>query len=173
MEELDRRQAVVFVHPNLHSSTTDIGLEMPGYLMEFVFDTTRAVANLVASGTMEKFPRIKFILSHAGGTVPYLAWRLSLSDFILDKDGKFPKGTLHYLKQFYYDTALSPSPYMLGAIRGLVGPERLLFGSDFPFAPDMLVHGEVQDLAALALSEQERKAIDHGNVESLFGHVRT
>lgn len=118
---------------------------------------------------MERFPDIRFILSHAGGTVPYLAWRLSLCDFVLDKEGKFPQGMLQYLKQFYYDTALSPSPYVLGSVRELIGMDRLLFGSDFPFAPDLLVHAEVSELAALGLSETEGAAVNSGNAKALFG----
>ncbi len=168
MEELNRRKAIVFVHPNLHRTVKDIQLELPGYMIEFVFDTTRAVANLVSSGTMDRYPDIRFILSHAGGTVPYIAWRLSLCDFVLDMDNKFPRGMLHYLKQFYYDTALSPSPYMLGSVRELVGVDRLLFGSDFPFAPDLLVHAEVDGLANLDLSDAERTAVESNNANKLF-----
>lgn len=171
LEELNRRKAVVFVHPNLPRNASEIRLELPGYMIEFVFDTTRAVANLITSGTMERFPDIRFILSHAGGTVPYIAWRLSLCDFVLDKDNKFPRGTLHYLKQFYYDTALSPSPYMLGSVRELIGMERLLFGSDFPFAPDLLVHAEVGELANLGLSDGERAAVASGNAQALFANL--
>ena len=170
MDELNRRKAVVFIHPNLHNTVKDIRLELPGYLIEFVFDTTRAVANLISSGTMDRYPDIKFILSHAGGTVPYIAWRLSLCDFVLDMENRFPKGTLLYLKQFYYDTALSPSPFMLGSMRELVGIEKLLFGSDFPFAPELLVHAEVNDIANLGLSYDEEKAVDSGNAISLFGN---
>ena len=170
MDELNRRNAVVFIHPNLHGTVKDIQLELPGFLIEFVFDTTRAVANLITSGTMDRYPNIKFILSHAGGTVPYIAWRLSLCDFVLDKDNKFPQGTLHYLKQFYYDTALSPSPFMLGSMRELVGLDKLLFGSDFPFAPELLVHAEVNDIANLTLSDAEKKAVDSGNAMTLFGN---
>lgn len=168
MEELNRRKAVVFIHPNLPTFAGEIRLELPGYMIEFVFDTTRAVANLITSGTLERFPDIRFILSHAGGTVPYVAWRLSLCDFVLDKDNKFPHGTLHYLRQFYYDTALSPSSYMLGSLRELIPMERLLFGSDFPFAPDMLVHVEVSELANLGLSESEKAAVGSRNAEALF-----
>lgn len=168
MNELNQRKAVVFVHPNLPGYANNIRLQMPAYLMEFVFDTTRAVSNLIASGTMERFPDIRFILAHAGGTVPYLAWRLQLGDFVLDKDGKFPKGTMHYVKQFYYDTALSPSPYMWGAVKELVGAGRLLFGSDFPFAPDLLVHAEVNDLANLDMTKAEQQALYSGNATLLF-----
>lgn len=169
MEELNRRRAVVFVHPNLPAFAGDIRLELPGFMVEFVFDTTRAVANLVTSGTLERFPDIRFILSHAGGTVPYIAWRLSLCDFVLDKENKFPQGMLHYLKRFYYDTALSPSPYMLGSVRELIGMDRLLFGSDYPFAPDLLVHAEVAEVAALQLAGSDALAVASGNARALFG----
>ncbi len=168
LDELNRRKAVVFLHPNLPRYAGEITLALPGYMIEFVFDTTRAVANLITSGALARFPDIRFILSHAGGTVPYIAWRLSLCDFVLDKDTHFPQGTLHYLRQFYYDTALSPSPYMLGSLRELIGMERLLFGSDYPFAPELLVHAEVAEVAALALSEAEQLAIGSGNAKALF-----
>ena len=75
---------------------------------------------------------------------------------------------MHYVKQFYYDTALSPSPYMWGAVKELVGAGRLLFGSDFPFAPDLLVHAEVNDLANLDMTKAEQQALYSGNATLLF-----
>ena len=120
MAELDRRKSVIYVHPNLHSSSDNLGLDMPGFYIEFLFDTTRAVANLVTKGTLERFPNIRWILSHAGGTVPYIAWRLSLADFNPKVSAAAPRGILHYLKSLYYDTALSTSPYAMRAVLELV-----------------------------------------------------
>jgi len=73
MAELDPRKATVFVHPNLHKTTNEIGLATPQFFVEFLCDTTRAAVNLIFSGTMERYPQIKWILAHAGGFLPYIA----------------------------------------------------------------------------------------------------
>jgi len=70
---LDERAAVVFVHPALHPSSRKLDLPWPGFMMEYLFDTTRTVVNLVFGGAIERFPRIRFVLAHAGGLVPYFA----------------------------------------------------------------------------------------------------
>jgi 6-methylsalicylate decarboxylase len=132
MAELDLRKAVVFVHPNLHKTSTELRLVAPGFLVEFVCDTTRAATNLILTGTLEKYPRIRWILAHAGGFLPFIAWRLSLASGLPGIRVKAPKGILHYIRSFYYDTALSPSPYAIAALRELVEPEHILFGSDYP-----------------------------------------
>ncbi len=82
LEALNDRDAVVFVHPALHPSSRTLELPWPGFMMEYVFDTTRAAVNLVFSGAIERFPRIRFVLAHAGGLMPYFAWRLSVSPMI-------------------------------------------------------------------------------------------
>lgn len=70
MAELDRRQAVVFVHPNLHGTSEELGLDAPGFLIEFLCDTTCAALNLILTGMVERFPHICWILAHAGGFLP-------------------------------------------------------------------------------------------------------
>ena len=79
---LDARNTVVHIHPSLHPSSKSLDLPWPGFMIEYPFDTTRAAVNLLFSGALERFPNIKFILSHAGGTLPYLAWRLSVAPMI-------------------------------------------------------------------------------------------
>ena len=79
---LNERGAVVFIHPGLHPSSKGLALPWPAFMMEYLFDTTRAVVNLIFSGAVERFPRIRFILPHAGGLAPYFAWRLSVSPMI-------------------------------------------------------------------------------------------
>ncbi|MBA5636406.1 amidohydrolase [Duganella sp. LX20W] len=135
MAELDRRGATVFVHPNMHATSEQLGLGAPGFLLEFLCDTTRAAVNLILTGTLERYPRIRWILAHAGGFLPYVAWRISLANALPEYARQAPQGVLEYIKRFYFDTALSPSPYALGALRELVAPTHILFGSDFPFAP--------------------------------------
>src|SRR5262245_10533483 len=78
MEELNRRGTAVFVHPRVPPGSEHSRLTLPAAMVEYVFETTRAVANLLVSGALEKFPNISWILSHAGGTVPYVAWRIAI-----------------------------------------------------------------------------------------------
>jgi predicted TIM-barrel fold metal-dependent hydrolase len=128
--ELNRRKAVVFVHPNDPPPDRATGLDFPGTLTEFVFDTTRAAANLIFSGTLERYPDVRIILAHAGGTVPFLAWRLSLGDTSPKLREKAPQGVLAYLRRFYYETALSANPFALSSLQELADPSRIVFGSE-------------------------------------------
>jgi len=171
MAELDRRKCVVFIHPNIHSTSDNLPLNIPGFFIEFMFDTTRAVTNLVFSGVMERYPNIKWILAHAGATVPYLAWRLSLADILPDTPyaKTMPKGALAYLKKLYYDTALAPSAYAMASLLQLVEPTQILFGSDFPFAPRDLVAKEVSDINGLSVFDDEiRQMVYRDNALKLF-----
>lgn len=158
MSELDRREAVVFVHPNLHDTSTELGLSTPGFLVEFLCDTTRAATNLIFSGTLERYRKIRWILAHAGGFLPYIAWRLSLANGMPEMVLKAPRGVLHYVRNFYYDTALSPSPYALAALRELVEPKQILFGSDYPFAPAVVTGLQTKSLAELTVIPDDVKA---------------
>lgn len=156
MYELNVREAVVFIHPNVHSSSLTLNLGLPptvpipapSFLVEFVIDTTRAVTNLIYNGVLERYQNIKWICAHAGGTIPYLAWRLSLLEFLPFWPQLGLRPPMEYLKELYYDTALSPSPQAMAACLELVDPSHILFGSDFPFAPEPVVAKERTDLAA-------------------------
>lgn len=171
MAELDRRKCIVFIHPNIHSTSDNLPLNIPGFFIEFMFDTTRAVTNLVFSGVMERYPNIKWILAHAGATVPYLAWRLSLADVLPGTPyaKTMPKGVLAYLKSLYYDTALSSSNYAMASLLHLVEPTQILFGSDFPFAPKEVVAKEVSDLNNLSVFDDGiRQMVYRNNALKLF-----
>jgi len=171
MAELNRRKCIVFIHPNIHSTSDNLPLNIPGFFIEFMIDTTRAVTNLIFSGVMERYPDIKWILAHAGATVPYLAWRLSLADILPDTPyaETMPKGVMAYLKPLYYDTALSTSNYAMASLLQLVEPTQILFGSDFPFAPKDLVAKEVSDLNNLSVfDDKTRQMVYRDNALKLF-----
>jgi predicted TIM-barrel fold metal-dependent hydrolase len=169
MQELNRRKAVAFIHPNLHSTSQKLGLEIPGTLFEFIADTTRAVLNLVLSGTLERYPDIRWILSHAGGAVPFLAWRWTLAEHVPAFKAKVPKGVLTYLRRLYYDTTLSPSPYAMKPVMDLAGPSQILFGSDFPYAPPPVIAAEVEGLERLDVFDAvTRRAMEEANALALF-----
>jgi predicted TIM-barrel fold metal-dependent hydrolase len=170
MAELNRRRAIVFIHPAIHPSSEGLPLKIPGFMLEFLFDTTRAITNLVLSGVLERYPDIRWIASHAGGTIPYIWWRLEgAASMMRAASVNFPRGLVHYLKQLYYDTALSTSPGAIGALLKLAGPSQVLFGSDFPFAPAPIVQREVADFDGLeVLDERTRKMISRDNALRLF-----
>lgn len=170
MEALNARDAVVFVHPGAHPTNKLIDLPWPAFMMEYLFDTTRTVVNLIFSGTLEKYPRIKFILPHAGGLVPYFSWRLSVSPMIdkrlrqLTQDDVFA-----LLKRFWFDNALSPGAQTWGCLENVASMDQIVFGSDWPFANARVTTEAVTTYEALdALSPAQRTAIDRGNALRLF-----
>ena len=164
--ELDRRKAVVFLHPTVPVINHELKLDLPPFLIEFVFDTTRAVTNLLFSGTLERCPGIRFIVAHAGGTVPYLAYRISMGQIMMPAA---PQGVMTYLKQFYYEIALSANPYTLGSLQELVDASHILFGSDYPFAPEIMTGFTVQGIQNFdGFDEQARRAIERESALALF-----
>lgn len=169
MAELDRRATTVFVHPNIHASSEQLGLGTPHFMVEFLCDTTRAAVNLILSGSMEKYPHIRWILSHSGGFLPFIAWRISLANALPEYAKAAPLGILTYIQRFYYDTALSPSAYSLAALRELVEPSHILFGSDFPFAPAPVTAMCCQTLDTTPIWADEVKyGIARGHALQLF-----
>jgi 6-methylsalicylate decarboxylase len=167
--ELDRRRAVVFVHPNVPASSRGLKLALPHAALEFVFDTTRAVANRVYTGTLDRYPNVRIILSHAGGTIPFLAGRLATTDPLPELARRAPLGSTAYLKRLYYDTAISAVPTTLGSLRELVGPSHILFGSDAPFLPEPSVRFQQQSLAGYGgFDAAGRQAIERDSALALF-----
>jgi predicted TIM-barrel fold metal-dependent hydrolase len=170
LQALDARRAVVFIHPTYHPSSRGLDLPWPGFMMEYLFDTTRAAVNLLLSGALERYPNIRFILAHAGGTLPYFAWRLSVSPMI---DRRLPQWShekiLAGLKHYWYDNALSCSVATMATLRTIAAPERILFGSDWPFANSAVVAEEIKAHTVPELhSTAERAAIDRDNALALF-----
>jgi predicted TIM-barrel fold metal-dependent hydrolase len=167
---LDSRNTVVHVHPSLHPSSKSLDLPWPGFMIEYPFDTTRAAVNLLFSGALERFPNIRFILSHAGGTLPFLAWRLSVAPMI---DKRLKQRTREEifagLKTFWYDNALASGAAPMGTLSHIAAEERIVFGSDWPFCNDQVVTEEVADFTAPDfLSPQTIAMIARDNALKLF-----
>ena len=146
---LDSRHTVVHVHPSLHPSSKLLDLPWPGFMIEYPFDTTRAAVNLLFSGALERFPNIRFILSHAGGTLPSLAWRLSVAPMIDARLKQLTREEIFAgLKTFWYDNALASGIEAMGALSRIAAKDRILFGSDWPFCNERVVAEEVKDFTA-------------------------
>jgi predicted TIM-barrel fold metal-dependent hydrolase len=166
---LDERGAVVFVHPGLHPSSSSLALPWPAFMMEYLFDTTRAVVNLIFSRAIARFPRIRFILPHAGGLVPYFAWRLAVSPMIDPRLPRLSRDDVYAgLKHFWYDNALSPGEQTFGVLDHVALPERLVFGSDFPFANPRVIAEMIKTYESGFLSAARRAEIDRANALTLF-----
>jgi predicted TIM-barrel fold metal-dependent hydrolase len=169
LEALDGRAAVVFVHPTLHPSSRGLALPWPGFMMEYVFDTTRAAVNLLFTGAIERFPRIRFVLAHAGGLIPYFAWRLSVSPMIDKRLEQMPPGEVYdRLKRFWYDNALAPTAETFECLKAVAKLEQIVFGSDWPFANAGVVAEAIKTYEAVPMPQDQRDAIDRINALSLF-----
>jgi predicted TIM-barrel fold metal-dependent hydrolase len=170
-QELERRKSVVFIHPNTVPPGSIVPkISVPWGIVDFPMDTSRAVVNLLMTGALERYPSIRYIVSHAGGTIPYLALRIALSENLPSwPHENTPKGALHYLKKLYYDTALSTSEQVFAALREFVPTSQVLFGSDYPMVPEKVVTIETQMIEkSKVLDDRTRRAIDRDNALALF-----
>jgi 6-methylsalicylate decarboxylase len=131
--ELDRRQAIVYAHPTLNDCCADIVPGIPPTVIEFGTDTTRAIASLVFSGTTAKYPNIRFIFSHGGGTMPFLIGRFVNLAKQPRMAARLPNGLMAELQRFYYETAQVANRGAMASLRELVPSSQILFGTDFPY----------------------------------------
>ena len=168
--ELERRAAVVFVHPTASPDPSAHGLGLPDTLIDFTADTTRAIAQMHYSNRFARTPSIKYIFSHAGGTAPYVAGRWAVVDAMNVIPGAEERGTAaDTLRRLYWDTAVSFGDPILRMLRDVVGLDQVLFGSDFPYMRRDLAVGSVQQLEQTgALTADERAKIMSGNALKLF-----
>lgn len=166
-EELNRRQAVVFFHPNRPPYGT-LPAGFPAPTLEFPFETTRAIASLLYGGTLALSHGVRFIFSHAGGTLPYLADRLARMAMNPELAKRAPNGVLPELERLYFDVALSVNKRAFGALLNLVEPSGVLFGSDYPHAGEPTMLAAVRGLAELGLKANDLAAIQRDNALRLF-----
>ena len=171
-DELNRRKAVVYFHPT-QAPCSQCLPEIPAATLDFPFDTTRAVVSLLFSGTFARCPDISFIFSHAGGTVPFLAERIGRLQARPDFKKHVPNGVIPELKRLYYDTALSANDITFAALLKLVAPEHVLFGSDYPFAPEATMTATVKGLQEMGLDAKVLRGIERDNALALLPKLKT
>jgi 6-methylsalicylate decarboxylase len=134
MDELNRRKAVVYTHPTDPSCCRNLIAQVPEPVIEYGTDTTRTIASLVFTGTASRCPNIKFIFSHASGTMPFLIERfVRLPLMSKVAAGNTREGVMPLLQGFYYDTAQVSNPPAMAALTKVVATSQILFGTDFPF----------------------------------------
>lgn len=166
LEELNHRKAVLFVHPDEGPASAIEGV--PAATLDFPFDTSRAIVSLLVSGALKRFPDIKFIFAHAGGTVPFLAERIARLERIEKHKDALKGGVVPLLQKLYFDTALSANKYIFASLRELVSAEHILFGSDYPFAREDTTIASIKGLAGLNLPQSELHNIETANAKRLL-----
>lgn len=171
-EELDRRRATVFIHPTSPACHEATALGYPRPMIEFLFDTTRAVTHLILSGTMKRFPNLDIIVPHCGGALPSVASRVAVMSQLIPQSAGQGIDPLAQLKELYYDLAGFVTEGTLGGLLDLVDTGQLLYGSDWPFTPAPLVAGLADRLETLSgLDDGSREAMRRGNALRLFSRL--
>lgn len=165
-EELDRRKAVIFVHPATPGCCQHMDLHAPPAILEYPFDTTRAIADVIYSGVATRFPNIRFIFCHGGGATLMMLDRLpAIARVRPDFAANAPQGALEIFKGFYFDTAGVYNPAAIAAMRAALPLSQILFGSDVPFNP---LGRAAAMLGQVVPDADARRAIERDNALALL-----
>lgn len=167
-EELNRRSAVVFVHPARASCCR--GLPGQSGIIEYDIDTARAIDSLLWQGTAAKFPNIRFIFVHSAGAMSVLAARV-IDDFPKNRADRVPNGVEHEIRKLYFDIAHASKAPALDALRGLVPVAQILYGSDGPLRGYELTDEGLDSYTGF--SPNDLQAINRGNAERLFPRLKS
>ncbi|MFB8414931.1 amidohydrolase family protein [Streptomyces albidoflavus] len=146
--ELDRRGAVVFVHPTSPPHAEAVALGRPRPMLEFLFDTARTASDLLFRGVLTRHPRVRWLLTHGGGALPLLADRMELFRSLTGTGDAEAPGALEQLGALWYDMAGTPFPRQIPAFAAAFGTDRLLYGSDYCWTPAQLVHSQIDSVDA-------------------------
>jgi predicted TIM-barrel fold metal-dependent hydrolase len=166
MQELDRRGAIVYVHPGSPACCSQLMSYVPPFLTEFTQDTNRTITSLMFSGQLVRRRAIRFVFSHAGGTIPMLAGRISqLSTSVPQLAAAVPDGVEAELRRLYYEVANSANRPAIAALLSLVPATQVMFGSDFPLVPIAATQAK---LSGLGLSESDLASLSRGTAAKLF-----
>jgi 6-methylsalicylate decarboxylase len=162
MALLNEHDAVIFLHPSALPAKLAPGV--PAYVADFLLDTVRTAVSICKAGWFEKFPNVRFILSHAGGFIPFAAYRIARA---CAPDGNAALG-MERLKRFYMDTAVASSPTSLPGLFAFADTSRITFGSDLPYANETRAGAFTSMLDAYPMDTKLRAAIARENALTLF-----
>ena len=169
-QELNRRKAVVFVHPPTAQCCVNLVPGIPDTVIEGQTDTTRAIAGMIFGGASQRFPAIRMIFCHAGGTMPSVNERLVLLAKTPRYQQVLPGGFLAEAAKFYYDTATTSNAVTTAALRKLVPTSHIVFGTDFPFRG---IADQVQALNASGVfSAVELDGVNRGNAVAMLPRIQ-
>jgi 6-methylsalicylate decarboxylase len=173
-EELDRRNSVVFVHPNQSPDAAAHSLGLPDNLLDFPTDTNRAVAQMHYTNRFARTPNVKYIISHAGGSILYLAARFAIIDEIgFVKCAEQRGSAADMFRRLYWDTALSATDPVFRMLRDVAGIDQVVFGTDFPYLPrELAIKAKQRILESSELNPSEKHAVLEGNAVRLFPRLQ-
>jgi 6-methylsalicylate decarboxylase len=164
-EELNRRKTVIYVHPHAAACCFNLIEEVNESIIEYGTDTSRAIGSVVFTGTASRYPDIRWIWSHAGGTMPFLIERFANLAVLPRYKSALPNGLLHELKRMYYDTAQASNGSALQCLKSVAGSSQIVFGTDYPYR---LSIEHVEGIAGAGFSKDEMVGIDHRNALRLM-----
>jgi len=169
-EELNRRGSVVFFHPTTAACCEHVVGDLPPSIVEFGFNTTRAIESLLFSGSLTRYPNVRFIFAHGGGTVPFLADRMGSTSYARRPEvaASLPDGAGPVLKKLYFDIVSVTNAPAMDALRAMMPPSQIVFGTDYPFVPPAQT---ISQLGSLGLPADVIQAIGQ-NAAALFPRYR-
>jgi predicted TIM-barrel fold metal-dependent hydrolase len=172
-EELNRRGSTLFVHPTFTKATQTLLIGLNPSVLEFMFDTTRMIANMVATGAKKRFSNIQIISTHGGGTIPYLVNRIQMLEHTFGVGpGRLelsPEEVREGIASFYYDLTAATSEAQLGAILKLVPVSQLVMGLDFPLMPKSTFAPAIADIGRYpAFNKADLQSLSYGNAGRLY-----
>lgn len=159
-DELNRRKALVYFHPTGAECCRQLMPQVTPNIIEYPHDTARAITSLLFSGTLSMQRDIRFLFSHAGGTLPMLAGRIEQLASAKDKAEKMPKGLKFELSRLFYEMANSANRSSFAALSNLVPTGQIMLGSDYPYVPIGVTN---EGLDTLGLSKGTLRAIRRDN----------
>ena len=173
LDELEKRKAVVFIHPTQLVSPKLVNPYLEQLFLDYPHETGRTAMDLITQNVIRDHPNVKIILSHVGSTLPYVITRAAVT--MPDAGFSIEKSTEEMMEEargFYFDLALSGNEHQLPLIRKFAKPGQILFGTDFPYAPDKSIEVHTRYLDGCEMGVEEREEIDKGNALSLFPRLR-
>jgi len=167
-QELERRKSVIYTHPTQAACCSGLKTEVSASTIEYATDTSRTMASILFSGTAVRYPGIRWIFSHGGGTVPFLLSRFTVAEANMKDKSRLPNGVVHELRRFYYDTAQANHAGALAALLKLVPVSQVVLGTDYPFRRAL---EEIAGVTSYGFSAADVRAIERDNVLRILRHA--
>jgi predicted TIM-barrel fold metal-dependent hydrolase len=167
-EELNRRKAIIFIHSAPPICCRALQPGVIDSVVEYDFDIARAVVSYLKSDSFRRYPNIRFIFPHSGGTLPVLANRVT-ETLPEKRSEKETAEMMDEVKQLYFDVAHATYPAPLSALTKVVPTSQILFGTDYPIVPPPVSAGPLDHFGFPA---SELQAINRGNAERLFPRLK-
>ncbi len=171
MDELQRRKATAYTHPNEPACCRNLSTGVPSVIIEYGTDTTRTIASLIFSGTSMRCKDINFIFSHGGGTISALTERFAVQAVSMPgmkERGMTGESVMGEIRRFYYDTAQASNPIAMASITKMIDHSQIVFGSDYPYRTSL---EHVNNLSKLFDAQILRK-IDYENAQRILPRVK-